>query len=80
MTHLTALSLARLATKDPNLWGPSDTTAACGGVVHWVRYFSENVTAELIWISITPDGITPETIPTCPKCAVLLDQALEVAP
>ena len=72
MTHLTALSLERLRTGNPRTWGPV-AEAACGAEVTWV----DGRTAELVQIAYTRSGITPEMLPTCPRCAVLLDQALE---
>lgn len=72
MRHLTALSVARLASGNPHTWGPV-AEAACGAEVKWIN----GVTTELIRVAYTAAGITPEMIPTCPRCAVLLDAALE---
>jgi hypothetical protein len=72
MTHLTALSLERLASGNPRTWGPV-AEAACGAKVNWV----DGRTTELIRCAYHAADITPEMLPTCPRCAVLLDAALE---
>jgi hypothetical protein len=72
VTHLTALSVARLASGNPHTWGPV-AAAACGAPVSWV----DGRTDVLLRVPYAAADITPEMIPTCPQCSVLLDQALE---
>lgn len=82
MIHITALSIARLASGNPHTWGPV-AEAACGAPVSWVggrRPDPEPTEIHVvIHIPIAAADITPEMIPTCPACAVLLDAALEGA-
>jgi len=69
MRHLTKRALARLANRD---WHDLPVGhIACGG-----EYTESDVGG--VWD--VRRGLTPENRPTCPSCAVLLDQALEVAP
>lgn len=70
MTHLTAISVARLGSgKTTRAWwdGIPVLKAACGA----------QASPESLRV-VSPDfSLTPEKMPTCPRCAVLLDQALE---
>jgi hypothetical protein len=77
---MSVAGLKRVAGKFSPEYGPDDWySAACGARdVIWCRY-------DLVLTIKTGfgDPVSPPTVgspPTCPKCAVLLDQALEVAP
>jgi len=69
--HLTKRALAELAGKDWNDLPFGEP--ACGW---FFREMHDSVTGMLDVSS----GLTPSNRPTCPSCAVLLDQALEAAP
>jgi len=68
MRHLTKRALARLAGRD---WIDLPVGhLACAG-----EYTGRDGTAT--GVLDVRGGLTPENRPTCPKCAVLLDQDLE---
>ena len=67
MRHLSKQALARLAGCDVDLSPPDQI--ACGAMYE----DDEQVT----FVSAVVRGLTPSNRPTCPQCAVLLDQALE---
>ena len=69
MRHLTKRALAMLAGWDT--FGCPFNELACDG-----RPGAED---QVSWAEAVARGLTPSNSPTCPRCSVLLDQALENA-